>query len=380
MRVENKHMTNILYVSPFSHIGGGEVSLLTVINNLDRARFSPSLVCYEDGPFIERAKNAGIKVIVFRRSGLISEFSIVRKLASYIRANDIRIVHVNSLDIRAGIAAWLAGVPSIGHLRVTFPFTWRDRFFVRLSVAIIAVSGSVADGFLKNSPAYRSKFVIIPNAVDLPHEVRPAPLRKEFGIPNDAPLVGITGRMDPIKGYGVFIDAAAIVRKSVPAARFVIISAPAHGHQEEERYAESLKRQALSAGLGDSCIFAGFRDDVLNALAALSVLVVPSVTVRKGRGIAFEGFGRVAVEAMAVGVPVVSSGSGGLKEIVEDGVSGVIVPEGDAAATAAAVIELLRDPGKANAIRMAAKNRFDARYSLKSIAALGDLYDRILKK
>lgn len=372
--------TRVLYVSPFSHIGGGEISILTVINNLEKARFLSSLICYEDGPFVDRARGCGIETAVFKRAGLLSEISIVRDLVRRIKKNGVGLVHVNSLDIRAGIAAWLAGVPCIGHLRVVFPFTWRDCFFVRMSAVTIAVSQAVVDEFSKVMPGCSGKFVVMSNMVDVPSELKPAPLREEFNIPKDAPLVGMAGRMDPFKGHSVFIDAAVIIKKNIPAARFFIIGGPDPGNRDEEAYLEMQKERARASGLSDSVIFTGFRKEALEMIAALDVMVVPSRIIRKDGGISTEGFGRVAIESMAVGVPVVSSDAGGLKEIIEDCVSGLLVKMDDPAATAAAVIELLQDPGKANAIRASAKKRFDLLYSLKSMRALQGLYDDILKR
>ena len=373
-------MKKILYVSPFSHIGGGEISILTVIANLNKRELHPILVCYEDGPFVEKARRSGIETIVFRRAGLMSEFSIIWKLVRYIKEKKICLVHVNSLDIRAGIAAWLAGIPFIGHLRVIFPFTWRDRLFVRLSIFTIAVSEAAADEFCKYSEVYRNKFIVIPNAADIPPEVRAAPLRSEFNIPAPAVLVGMAGRMDPFKGHTVFIDAAALIKKGAPETWFFIIGGASPGKGNEAEYLEMLKKRIKGLGLTDNFIFTGFRDDILSVIAALDVMVVPSCVIRKGAGIVAEGFGRVAIEAMAVGVPVVSSDAGGLKEIIEPGVSGVLVPTGDSAAVAEAVIGLLRDRKKADAIRAAAKSRFEALYSPRSLDKLYNTYDRIIDK
>ncbi|MCX5667241.1 MAG: hypothetical protein NTY34_02890, partial [Candidatus Omnitrophica bacterium] len=91
-------MKKILYVSPFSHIGGGEISILTVIANLNKRELRPILVCYEDGPFVEKARRSGVETIVFTRAGLMSEFSIIWKLVRYIKEKKICLVHVNSLD------------------------------------------------------------------------------------------------------------------------------------------------------------------------------------------------------------------------------------------------------------------------------------------
>ena len=371
-------MKQILYVSPFSHIGGGEISILTVIANLNKREFRPILVCYEDGPFVEKARRSGIETIVFRRAGLISEFSIVWKLVRCIKEKEICLVHVNSLDIRAGIAAWLAGIPFIGHLRVIFPFTWRDRLFIRLSRAAIAVSEVAASEFCKYSEAYRNKFIIIPNVADIPEAVRASPLRSEFNIPESAILVGMAGRMDPFKGHTVFIDAAAIIKKSVPQAKFFIIGSASPGKYGESEYLAMLKKRIGELGLTDSFIFAGFRDDILSTIAALDIMVVPSCVIRKGAHIITEGFGRVAIEAMAVGVPVVASATGGLKEIIEDGVSGILVPAGNSTAIAEAVIGLLRERGKADAIRAAAKSRFEALYSTRSLDKLYNVYGDVI--
>ena len=371
-------MIKVLYVSPFSHIGGGEISILTVINNLDKNRFSASLVTYGEGPFAEMARRRGIDTAVIRRSGPLSEISVITNLIAYIRQKDIDIVHVNSLDIRAGVAARLAGVPCVGHLRVIFPLTWRDRLFVRLSRVTIAVSKAAVDYFCEGASGYGKKFIVMPNMVDVPAEVKPAPLRSEFGIPEGAPLIGMAGRMDPFKGHNVFIDAAAIIKNDIPDARFFIVGGPSEGDAAEEEYFKQQKARADSAGMGDSIVFTGFRPDILNVIAALDVLVVPSRVIKKPRGISTEGFGRVAIEAMALGVPVVSSDAGGLKEIVRDGVSGIVVASDDPLAAARAVTGLLGDRERAAAVKSAAKRQFDELYSLKSIEKIEELYRNVI--
>lgn len=373
-------MVNILYVSPFARIGGGEVSILTTINNLDKGAFRSFLACYEEGPFVESARAGGIKTVVFKRGGLVSELSVIRNLIRHMKTNDIRLVHVNSLDIRAGIAAALARVPCVGHLRVIFPLTWRDRLFVRLARVTIAVSKAAVDAFCRKPEQCRDRFIVMPNMVDVSSEVKPALLKEEFGLRKDVPLVGMVGRMDPFKGHSIFIDAAAIIKKSIPNAKFFIIGGPSGADPDEEDYLEAQKRHVTESGLKDDFVFTGFRKEILSAIAGLDLLIIPSTIIQKGSSIATEGFGRVAIEAMAVGTPVVSSNAGGLVEIIENGVSGVIVPMDDPAATAAAVIDLLRNRQKADSIKIAAKKRFDELYSTKCIAKLQDLYLNIVNK
>ncbi len=98
-------MKQILYISPFSHIGGGEISLLAILKTLDRERFSPHLICYEDGPFVKNARSFGFKDSIFERGPFYTDPLLIMRLISYIKKNGIDLIHVNSLDIRALAAA-----------------------------------------------------------------------------------------------------------------------------------------------------------------------------------------------------------------------------------------------------------------------------------
>jgi len=370
-------MKNILYVSPFPHIGGGEISLLIILKNLDKKRFKVSLICYAEGLFVEKAKKLGIEVVIFKRDSLFSNFSILWKLFRYIKKNNIHIMHVNCLDIRAGIAAWLARVPFIGHLRVVFPFTWRDRLFVQLSRKVIAVSNAVVNAFCKESSGYMSKFVVIPNAIEIPGDITPARLKEEFRLSSDTKLVGAVGRIDTFKGYEYFIESANIIKKEVPNVAFFIIGGVTH--EEAEMYLNNLKRSVSKLGLSDSFFFTDFREDILSVIAALDILVVPSIEIRKAGGRVTEGFGRVAIEGMAAEVPVVASNVGGLPEIVEDNISGMLVPPGNPNAIAEAVLAIFTDETKAKALGEAGRRTILERFSLKKvIKEIEGVYERIL--
>jgi glycosyltransferase involved in cell wall biosynthesis len=121
-----------------------------------------------------------------------------------------------------------------------------------------------------------------------------------------------------------------------------------------EGYADRLMRRAVDLGLGGRVHFLGNRDDVPEILAALDVLVhVPSAP---------EPFGRVVAEAMAVGKPVIAARAGGLPEIVEDEVTGLLVPPGDVAATAAALTRLLRDPALRARLGAAGRRQAEQRF------------------
>lgn len=373
-------MKNILYISPPSHIGGGEISLLLILKHLDKERFKPRLICYSEGPFVERARALGIEVVVLKRGSLPSSLSLVLNIIRYIKEKEIDLVHINSLDIRAGIASWLAGVPFVGHLRVIFPFTWRDRLFVRLSRKVVAVSNAVVNAFCREKKILEEKFIVVPNAVEIPEDITPAQLRKEFKIPKNAKLIGAVGRIDPYKGYEYFINAASLINRYREDVYFFIIGGVSDEDIDGKKYLERLEKQVSEKGLEEVIFFTGFRKDILEVIKALEILIVPSVVIKKDRGEVTEGFGRVAIEAMAAGVPVVASDIGGLREIIEDGISGILVPPGEPEKIAEAVIKILENDNFKDSLKENGKRRFETLYTPERyMGSLNAIYNDILK-
>jgi glycosyltransferase involved in cell wall biosynthesis len=177
-----------------------------------------------------------------------------------------------------------------------------------------------------------------------------ASLRQELGIPPDAPLVGTVSHLTPLKALENFLGAAARIATALPEARFVVIgSAP----QSHAAYGERLRRQAAALDLPHPILFAGPRDDVERWYAAMDVDLITSRS---------EGTTTTALEAQSCGVPVVSTDVGAVHEVVQDGVTGLLVPPGDADGIAAATLALLEDDARraemARAGREAALERF----------------------
>ena len=150
--------------------------------------------------------------------------------------------------------------------------------------------------------------------------------RRELGLPPDAPVVGNVAALVPHKGQRHLIEAAALVRRRVPQARFVIAGA---GELEAD-----LRRQIAAGGLQQQVLLAGFRNDIIPLHKGFDIFVMSSIT---------EGLGTSALDAMACGKPVIATRAGGLAEVVAHGETGLLVPPGDAAALAAAIVELLED-------------------------------------
>jgi glycosyltransferase involved in cell wall biosynthesis len=144
------------------------------------------------------------------------------------------------------------------------------------------------------------------------------------------------------------------------------------GDSVSQAYRDGLEAYAAALGLGQRVVFTGFRRDVPALLSAVSVSVLPSLS---------EGLSNVVLEAMAAGVPVVATSVGGTPEIVDDGVTGLLVPPRDAGALADAISSLLTDPARRQTIGEAGRRRVEERFSLEAmVLATEQLYERLLRE
>lgn len=373
-------MKRILYVSPFSRLGGGEISLLAILNNLDRKRFEPHVIFYEEGQAADKLRNVA-SVSVIRRGSYVTDPALIIRLARYIREHDIDLVHVNSLDMRAGIAARLAGSPLVGHLRVIFPFTWRDRLFVRLADKVIAVSNEVVRSICRGSPELKDRFTVIYNCVDAPELTVPADLRRKYGLPDKARVVGAAGRMDPWKGYEFLIAAAVKVVRERPETYFILAGKPSDGDPAEQSYMRSLRARASSCGIGDHFIFAGFTEDPLGFISGCDVVVVPSYELKvSGSVVKTEGFGRVAIESMAAGVPVIASDIGAFREIISPGRTGLLVKPADGGAISEAIMRVLDDGALRSHLAEEGRKSYETSFTARrQLDAIETLYESVIE-
>ena len=315
------------------------MSLLTLMEHLPK-QIRPVLLTYADGELVSRARKIGVPTRVVPRGGALSNLRVVTGSAAWFREVNARIIHVNTLDIRAGLAARMVSVPLIGHLRVIMPFTYVDRWFVKLSDSVISVSKAAKQALSDGRPGVADKLHIIPNPVASLEFNRS--LRKRLGLDSSHYLVGSIGRFDPVKGFEYLIDAIGELSGQHEGLRLVLIGGPGGSHGQQA-YARMLEARVASRGLEHRITFTGFLPDAASLLGALDLLVVPSVPHRTKRGIWEEGFGRVAAEGMSAGLPVVVSRSGGLAEIIEDNVTGKVVPPEDSKGLALAIEHLCVD-------------------------------------
>ena len=268
-------------------------------------------------------------------------------------------------QLYGGVAARLAGVPNV-YWQHLIPGDRRlDVGARRVPVAaVIAGSDPVVDAQRRQTP--RVPIHKVHPGIDIA-AVRASSgggsaLRARLGW-GDAPAIGIVGRLEAWKGQRTFLRAAAAVAAEVPDVQVAVVGDAVVGHEGD--YAAELRALAHDLGIADFTTFAGHVDDVASWYEALDVVVHASEEP--------EPFGLVLVEAMALGATVVATAGGGPLEIIEDGVSGLLVPARDSDAMARAVIDLLRDPARRARIGLEAARRaerFDESTMATAIAAV----------
>jgi glycosyltransferase involved in cell wall biosynthesis len=378
-------MKHVLYVSHTAELGGGEYSLLLLLERLDRDRFRPHVALPGPGPLTSRLEERDVAwspapllrfertanpirlgryVLAWRRAA-----RVLSRLAEQVGAD---LVHANSTTAHLFAAAEPArsGVPSIWHVR-DFSLTGIspvDRALVRRAAAIIAISGPIRDGVPAVAGA-ADKTVVIHNGVDI-NRFRSGDgtaVRRELGLDAATPLAGIVGQVVPWKGHARFLDAAARAAEPLPRARFLVVGDNRFG--DFPGLLDELEARSRELGLGDRVAFTGWRDDVVEVMNALDVLVLASEN---------EPFGRVVIEAMACGTPIVSFRCGGPVEIIEHGRTGLLVEPFDTDAMAKAMTELLSDPARAAEMGRAGREVVEQRFSADAYARkVQDVYERL---
>jgi glycosyltransferase involved in cell wall biosynthesis len=363
----------VLFVTPNLGIGGAERHIATLAPALDPARFEARVVCIkEEGTLFDDVVRAGVPALSLGAGTRQAPATLVRLVRIMRRFRpDAVITRGLNADILGRTAATIARVPAVilwkhntGHIersalevvseRLLDPVT--DRYFAVAHGQVPYLTGEL--GWPER------KIRVIHNGVDpgafpyrAPGGERPA-AAAGLGIRPGDRAVGILAVFRPEKDHATFIRAARIVADRIPEARFVLAG---DGPGREEL--EALTREL---GLEDGVVFAGLRSDVEDVLASLDVVVLSSFTI--------ECFPYAILEAMAMGVPAVCTAVGGLPEMIEDGVTGRLVPPKDPAALAEGIIDVLSDEGRRRAMGVAARERLEANFTLeRSAAAAGDM-------
>jgi glycosyltransferase involved in cell wall biosynthesis len=354
------------------NIGGPAIHAILLSRALnDGALFQSTLVtgttAPHEGDMLDLARARSVEPLMLPALG--REISPLDDLVSLARM--VTLVHQLRPDIvhthmaKAGtvgrLAARICGVPLVvhtyhGHVFHGYFSPARTRVFLTIERAlglatnrIIVVGDGQRDEIASYGVAPLRKLTTIRLGLELDQflhaESHRGELRRELGIDADAPLVGIVGRLVPIKAPELFLQAAVKVREALPSAQFLVV-----GDGERRQDLESL---VLSLGLRDAVRFLGWRRDLVRVYADLDVVALSSLN---------EGSPVVLIEALASARPVVATSVGGVPEVVIHGQTGLTVPVSDVSSLSASILTLLRDRAFADQLGQAGRQHVYPRY------------------
>lgn len=348
----------VLFFDHAPVMGGAEHSLLDILVGMNKWPIKAVLLAPRHGVLSTMAKENGIETLDFPfLRGILSikrdelerkPLRIISSMPEIIRAvvaiktmlkrGNYQIIYTNSLKSHflGGLAGKLAGVKVIWHFR-DIPVQRLSRFFIfwgakLLPDKIIAVSKASAAQFGKNA----RKITVIHNGLEISRILNsakqqiPEEAQAKLGNAGDCPMIGIVGQISRWKGQDVFIKAADIILKKYPQIKFLVIGGSIFG---EDDFGETLNRYVQENQLAEKVIFVGQLSNVYPLIKKLDLLANCSIEP--------EPFGRVIIEAMSLGIPVIATKGGAAEEIIDNGLDGLIIPPGDPEILAKAMEKVL---------------------------------------
>jgi len=370
-------VTRIAYLSHQSGVGS-EMALVRLLSALDRSRFEPLVVLPEEGPLRAEVEALSIPVHVLPLAWWIpaTHWSAERFLAqlegleeraaaleNWLVRERIHLVHTNTIvTLEGALAAARLGLPHVWHSRGFFgggfPPSYLDdtHFFLFAVRRLASTTVCVSEGVRRQMAEVCRRLRVIYDGFDLDRFLArpvadPQAIRARYGLAETARVVACVGGIQRRKGQLDLVEAAARLAGDFPDLVFVLA-----GGAGDAEYLAILQERIAALDLVDRFRFIGFEPEVRDLLSISTALVHPSHS---------EGFGLAILEAMAVGLPVVATLCGGPEELIEDGVSGLLVPPQNPPALAAALRRVLVDPATARRLGAAAATRARA-FSLEA--------------
>ena len=352
-------LVRVLHIIWSLDLGGAEQVVVDLVRNLDRKIYTPVVCCLNDkGRYAPLVEKEGIKVIAMNKAPKFDLFLILQ-LVRLIRREEIDLIHTHlfTSNLWGRIAAWIAGVPAVSTEHGMD--VWRPALYLKLdsiltpvSRRMIFVSEGVRKFYSEKNPSLNGRGRVVYNGINIglfaDHATTPKKAKHALGLPADAKVVGIVGRLVPEKAHEDFIDAIRILSQEDPSIIGLVI-----GEGECEK---ALHKKVYDLGIEKNIHFAGYRNNLQDLYPAMDVFVMSSLR---------EGLPLTMLEAMAAGVPVVATEVGGIPECIRDKQSGLLIPPRNPRALAEAIRKILNDDGLRQTLIAGAKADVTARFSIE---------------
>ncbi len=373
---------NILFVMTGKpHIfGGGKRVFMQIMKGLSKRTFNVLSCCSLSIQQEKELHAEGVRIIKTHLSGYNPIVSILR-LSNIMRNEDIHIVHSQGgrADFYSRVAAFIARVPIVvsstavlvDRYDVSLPrrmlYVFCDRITEQFVNKFVVVSESLRESLIRDHGIAPERITKIYNGIEL-DRYRPSlecqgSFRTECLLSEDDFLIGSVGRLVYEKGYEFLLKATPLILASCPRAKIVIVG--------DGPLKSKLRNITRELGIVESCLFVGFREDIANILSSLDVFVLPSI---------MEGLPIVILEAMAMAKPIVASDIDGIREQVENGRTGILIPPRDPQALAEGINQLLKDRFQAQGFGMEARKQVEEMFDIRRQVALHEeVYKGLLK-
>ncbi len=359
-------------------MGGVEIATLR-LTAATRDKFHHVAFCLHDAtPLIDAFEKLGIETVIYtppqpslRHAHKFYKESLA--VARQLRQVGADVVHFSDAKaaIHNSLAAPLARSRRVCHLRVSYPrLSLRERLCLLPIQSFIFVSKEAKQTFAVSLPETKARVVY--DAIEVPEDDRTesnADVRRELGIPDGCPLVGVVARVSRQKDYFTLVDSAVEILAKHPNTRFLIVGDNSLVDLNRSHY-EEVARKLDELGIANSFIFTGHRTDVPRLIAVMDICVL--CTHR-------EGFPLSILETMAMRKPVIATAVGGIPEIIQPGVTGYLHGHGNSKELAAATISLIEDPEKARRFGAAGAEHVRKNFSLQGfINEISKVYSDVM--
>jgi glycosyltransferase involved in cell wall biosynthesis len=332
-------MIRVLHTIDTTGPGGAETVFVHLATGLDKQQFISIAAIHGPGWVCDTLRKNGMEPLFIKSSGGFN-LGYLRELMEIVRKYNIDIIqsHLMGSNLYCSMAGFLCRVPTVSTFHGFVDTSNKERlsFLKRIlinigSANIIFVSEHLKNYFVKNLYFSSSKAGTIYNGVDTSifYPKKDDSIRRHLGIESSNIVIGAVGNIRPTKGYDIFLKAARLIHEAVPESRFIV-----SGQASGSLYKKLLQLRK-DLGIENFFHFIGFQHDIAKVLNNFDIFTLPSIS---------EGFSISTIEAMACGIPVVVTRSGGPEEIISDNISGLVVNANDFISLSNGILKLIKSP------------------------------------